>query len=758
MYIIPILAISALLQLLAAYLALRLIRITGGLKAWVAIAISMALMALRQVLVLYQIASGTTGANVVPIGEVIALVVSLVLVLALAWIGPLFINATRADRTFREQEERFRLLTEAAFEGIAITEDGFFIEVTDKFTSLFGYQRRELIGKQVTEVIAPEALEEALEKICSGYDRPYDSVCLKRDGTRFQVEVCGKSYSHRDRDLRVTAIRDISQRKQAEEEINRLKKFNENIILNMFEGILVEDRDGYFTLVNPSAAALLGYKREEIEGQHWTITIPEDQYPIVEAADQRRSAGDSDRYELEILHSDGHRIPVQVSGSPLFENGDFMGTMAVFMDLTARRRQESERDAIVAISTALRTAADREKMMAILLDQMENLLNADGAAIALREPESGETVIASACSVWAEWKGERLPAGVGVCGKVITSGKLYASEDILSDPLFARPELLGEMRSLICVPLIAHEETLGALLLGRKQSFDESEIRIMTAIADMAANAIRRATLMETLEVRVRSRTQELEEANEQLKELDRLKSSFVSNVSHELRTPITNVILYLALLQNPLKASKRDVYMGVLQNEADRLSTLIEDLLTLSRLDVEVESERKELHVMDALITEVFDSLQARAEAKSILLQHELNPEVPAVMVNREQMIQVITNLMGNSLSYTHPEGHVLLSSECVNTRKEPHLTIRVYNNGPVIPPEDRVHLFERFYRGKTGRDSGEPGTGLGLAICKDIVERHSGWIEVESDAELGTSFTIFLPLYEQTVNPAAD
>jgi PAS domain S-box-containing protein len=750
MYIIPILAISALLQMLAAYLALRLIRITGGIKAWVAIAIGMVLMALRQVLVLYQIASGNPGSTVVPIGEVIALVVSLVLVFALAWIGPLFINATRADKTFREQEERFRLLTEAAFEGIAITEGGLFIEVTDQFSNLFGYQRRELIGKEVTEVIAPDALEEALEKIRSGYDRPYDSVCIKRDGTHFQVEVCGKNYSHRDREFRVTAIRDISQRKQAEEEINRLKEFNENILLNMFEGILVEDRDGNFSLVNPSAAALLGYTREEIEGQHWTITIPEDQYPVVEAADRRRAAGDSDRYELEILHRNRERIPVQVSGSPLYENGDFVGTMAVFMDLTARRKQEKEQDAIVAVSRALRNAANREQMLPILLDQMENLLDANGAAIALREPESGETVIASACSAWAEWKGERLPAGVGVSGKVIESGEIYTSEDILSDPLFARPELLGEMHALICVPLIAHEETLGALLLGRKHPFDESEIRIMTAIADMAANAIRRATLMETLEVRVRERTQELEEANEQLKELDRLKSSFVSNVSHELRTPITNVMLYLSLLQNPRKADKRDVYMGVLQNEANRLSTLIEDLLTLSRLDGDVESERKELHVIDALIAEVIDSQQARAEAKNILLRHELNPEVPAIMVNREQLIQVITNLLGNALSYTPSGGHVLLSSEYLNARKEPHISLQVYNNGPVIPSEDRAHLFERFYRGKTGRDSGEPGTGLGLAICKEIVEQHRGWIEVESDPELGTSFTIFLPFLE--------
>ena len=758
MYAIPILALTALLQFVAAYLAWRLVRITEGSIVWITFPIVMMLMALRPVMVLVQVSSGISGTDIIPFTQIIALIVSFLLVAGLIWIGPLFITTIHADQILREQEERFRLLSEAAFEGIAITENGRFIDVTDQFASLFRYERGEFIGKQVAEVIAPEARENAIEKIRAGYDRPYDSVCMRKDGTRFQVEVCGKDYSHKNRALRVTAIRDISQRKRAEDEINRLKKFNENIILNMFEGILVEDQNGYFTLVNPSAAALLGYERDEIEGQLWTITIPEDQYPIVEAADRRRAAGHSDRYELEILHRDGHRIPVQVSGSPLLENGDFMGTMAVFMDLSARRQQESERDAIVTVSTALRAAVDRQRMMTILLDQMESLLDASGAAIALRDSASGETVIASAGSSWTEWMGERLPDGVGVSGRVIESGEPYTSEDIHTDPLFARPELLGEIRALICVPLIAHEETLGAILIGREHPFNDDEIRIMTAIADMAASAIRRATLMETLEIHVRERTRELEEANEQLKELDRLKSSFVSNVSHELRTPITNVILYLALLQHPETTSKRDVYMGVLQNEAKRLSTLIEDLLTLSRLDGEVEAERKELHVMDALITEVVDSQQVRAETKNIDLQHELNPEVPAVVVSHDQIIRVITNLMSNALSYTQPGGNVLISSERVKIQEGQLLAVTVLNNGPVIPPEDRAHLFERFFRGKTGLDSGEPGTGLGLAICKEIMEQHGGWIDVESALEPGTSFTIFLPLHEQITIPPAD
>jgi signal transduction histidine kinase len=244
-------------------------------------------------------------------------------------------------------------------------------------------------------------------------------------------------------------------------------------------------------------------------------------------------------------------------------------------------------------------------------------------------------------------------------------------------------------------------------------------------------------------------RTRELAEANERLTELDRLKSNFVSNVSHELRTPITNVLLYLDLLQQPGREERRPTYMQVLRHESERLGHLIEDLLTLSRVDQSALKITRELRALDPLLGEVAAAHRARAQAKRVTITLEPNPEVPPIWIGYQPMIQVFNNLVANAVAYTQPGGYVTLNS-LVRPSAEGGMQVgaQVWNDGPPIPPEDIPQLFQRFFRGRTGRESGEPGTGLGLSICKEIVDRHGGQIEVHSTLEEGTRFTVWLPV----------
>jgi PAS domain S-box-containing protein len=516
----------------------------------------------------------------------------------------------------------------------------------------------------------------------------------------------------------------------------------------MSEGVVVDDAEGNFRFINHAAAGMLGYEPEEILGQHWTKFFPADQHAIVNAANERRVHGESDRYEVELMRKDGSRFPVLISGSPRTVGKELKGTMAVFMDITSRRQREREQSAIVAVSTALRSAADRAEMLPIILDQLIDLLTADGAAIIVSDQETNESVAELARGVWVGWSGVRLPPGEGISGHVIDTGVLYRTNDVQNDPLFARPDLLGDIEALICAPLIAHGETIGVLMVGRKMDFEAGEGRILTAIADMVANALHRTTLMETLEQRVLERTRELEEANEMLLELDELKSDFVSNVSHELRTPITNIMLYLNLMDRKEKQDERSRYMQILKAESARLAHLIEDLLTLSRLERERTPHGLEPHVIDALITEILTAHQVRAKEKAIAIHHDLNPEIPPAYINWDQLMQVFTNLVTNALAYTHSGGSVTISSDLNELEGKQHVVIRIHNTAPAIPPEDIPHIFERFYRGKVGRESGEPGTGLGLSICKEIVELHQGRMEVMSDEEQGTVFSVYLPL----------
>ncbi|MDW8327828.1 MAG: HAMP domain-containing sensor histidine kinase, partial [Anaerolineales bacterium] len=268
-----------------------------------------------------------------------------------------------------------------------------------------------------------------------------------------------------------------------------------------------------------------------------------------------------------------------------------------------------------------------------------------------------------------------------------------------------------------------------------------------SAIAEVGGNALQRARVLETLEQRVEARTRELAEANERLKELDRLKDRFVSNVSHELRTPLTAIKLHLGLLERR-GAELLPRYLPVLQRETQRLHLLIEDLLDLSRLRSQNRPLNRELHRIDALLTDVLALHSSRADERRITLQHRSEPDLPAIAVDVAQMMQVFNNLIGNAVAYSARGGCVTVGARRELQNEQDGLAVFVHNDGPPIPPEDLPHLFTRFFRGRNAQESGEPGTGLGLAIVQEIVERHAGLIRVESTPETGTTFTVWLPL----------
>ena len=414
-----------------------------------------------------------------------------------------------------------------------------------------------------------------------------------------------------------------------------------------------------------------------------------------------------------------------------------------------RKRREREMETFTTVATALRAAPCRADMLPVILSQALSLLKADGAALAMRDPISGETVVALARGAWEHWTGLRLPGGAGISGQVIAAGLPYRAADVLNDSRLARPDLIGDLVCVACVPLITQEQGLGALWVGRKTSrdaeprpIDDGELRLLAAIADIAANALHRAGVMETLEQRVAERTRELAEANEQLKELDHLKSKFVSDVSHELRTPITNLNLYLNLMEHG-KPEKRAYYLTTLRQQAGRLAGLIEDILDLSQLEQENAPVVFSPVDLNEVVGQTVATHQARAEAAGLRLTFEPGDDLPAVRGEPGRLVRVVTNLLGNAINYTS-EGSVDVATQ----RLDGHVCLQVRDTGIGIEPEDIPHLFERFYRGRRASQSNIPGTGLGLGIVKEIVELHGGKIEVSSQVGQGSNFTVWLPL----------
>lgn len=232
------------------------------------------------------------------------------------------------------------------------------------------------------------------------------------------------------------------------------------------------------------------------------------------------------------------------------------------------------------------------------------------------------------------------------------------------------------------------------------------------------------------------------------LKELDRLKSDFISTASHELRTPLTTIEMSVGLLMEKalekLDARERELLLAA-HEELARLKAIISDLLDLSRIESGKVSMSLERVSAAELIRKTLHVMERQAQEKSIELGSDSPGDMPCVNADANKITWVITNLVSNALRYTSPGGRIAVSA--ARAGEQVHICVR--DNGAGIPHEYQSRIFDKFVRVESG---GQPaGTGLGLAICREIVRAHGGTIWVESVPGRGSAFTFSLPVADQ-------
>ena len=228
---------------------------------------------------------------------------------------------------------------------------------------------------------------------------------------------------------------------------------------------------------------------------------------------------------------------------------------------------------------------------------------------------------------------------------------------------------------------------------------------------------------------------------------LDDARREFVANVSHELRTPLTNIRSYTETLLDaagdiPLDTEKQ--FLGVISSESERMARIVTDLLTLSRLDYGRMELRMTRFSLSALLRKVADAMKFTAEDSGHELTVDAPDSLPEITGDRERIEQVVVNILSNAVKYTPSGGHIRLAA-CEGEKNTVRITVQ--DDGIGIPAEDVPRLFERFYRVDKARSRAAGGTGLGLAIAKEIVEKHGGHIELESEYGKGTTVHITLP-----------
>ncbi|MBC8401400.1 MAG: PAS domain-containing protein [Candidatus Marinimicrobia bacterium] len=232
-----------------------------------------------------------------------------------------------------------------------------------------------------------------------------------------------------------------------------------------------------------------------------------------------------------------------------------------------------------------------------------------------------------------------------------------------------------------------------------------------------------------------------------QLKRLEHIRQEFVGNVAHELKTPLTSIKGFVETMQSGALEKPEDArrFIDIIASQADRLDTILEDLLHLSK--IEQQRDRHEIVLEPARLIDIIDGAirdcESLANQRSITIKVNTDPEI-MIATDRLLLRQAITNLIDNAVKYSNHSTEVIVSAK--KSRK--HIDIVVSDQGIGIAEQHKPHLFERFYRVDKGRSRKAGGTGLGLAIVKHIVLAHNGSISVASQLNKGSVFTIRLPI----------
>jgi signal transduction histidine kinase len=312
-----------------------------------------------------------------------------------------------------------------------------------------------------------------------------------------------------------------------------------------------------------------------------------------------------------------------------------------------------------------------------------------------------------------------------------------------------------EVISFVAAPLTSKDRALGYVGadLGERRCTQE-DLDLLVTIASHIAVAIDNARayqalehLTQTLEQRVQERTQELQNANERLVELDKLRAAFVSIVSHELRTPMTSIKGYVENMLDGLTGTLNDrqaYYLTRVKFNVERLTRMLNQLLDLSRIEAGQIELQIGLMSMPDLALDVEESLQSLAQKKSIVLAVQTEGAVPPIQGDRDKLYQVLTNLVGNAIKFTSQGGEVGIE---VTALSEGLVRVCVSDNGCGVAPHEIEKVFDKFYRGETAPQDAV-GAGLGLTITKHLVELHSGRIWVESTLGAGSQFYFTVPI----------
>jgi PAS domain S-box-containing protein len=621
----------------------------------------------------------------------------------------------KAGEALRESEERFARLSDAAFEGIVISEYGRVIDVNEQLADMLGYPRSEMIGLEVSRFVAPESLSLVQNNIESGVESPYEHLALRKDGFAFSVEARAKSVPSDGHKIRVTAIRDITERKQTEESLRSSEQKYRNLFESANDAMFIFDPSSEIILeANSKACETYGFTREEFVG----LSLRSITMDAVRGENEIRrilEAGSMKDYETVHLKKGGVGGYFLVNSS-VIDYKDAKAILSISRDITERKRA----DEILRLqSAAIQSAAN---------------------AIVITDRTGAITFVNSAFTRMAGYSpGQAL----GENPRILKSGEQTSA-------------FYENMWSTINEGKVWRGEVVNKR---RDGSFYSEEMTI-TPVQNEKGEI--------THFIAIKNDVTDRKALQEQLIQAQKMEGigTLAGGIAHDFNNILGIILGHLSLMtRSDSDPSTLSTSADTIANAVQRGASLVRQILTFAR---KTDVSRKPVDV-NAHVVELTKMLQ-QTFPKTIEIVRELDSALPIISVDQTQLEQAILNLCVNARDAMEGvngtklgSGKLIIRTGTISGRQlrarfedavaSEYVKIAVIDTGTGIDPETKRKIFEPFF---TTKDAGK-GTGLGLAVVYGVLKAHQGFVDVESEVGRGTTFTLFFPSSVKKVSAEA-
>ncbi len=659
----------------------------------------------------------------------------------------------RIAREREESEERFRLTIDEAPIGMALVAlDGRFVRVNRALCEILGYTADELMALTFQAITHPDdvAADVAMSMQLARDEIPRyqrSKRYIRKDGTIVDVMLSVSTLRGHDGVPRyfISEMEDITERKRLEEELRLAEAKSSGILSISADAIISVDEDQRITLFNTGAEKIFGYTQAEAIGASLDMLVPERFRAVHREHVARFASGRQHARRMGERHSTiiglrkgGEEFPADAAISMLDVGGKKVLTVDL-RDVTEQNRLEKEQKFLADVGPVLASTLAFEATLTRIAElAVRDLADLCIVEVVLDDEEVRPLKVVA-----------RDPSKAWLCD-LLTHLPLDRNGPYLVRPVFeTRQSLLmerpteqevasfaqseehlralraAEIRSMVAVPLVSNEKLLGAITFissTPSRVYGAADVRLAEELARRAALSIDNARLYRAA------------------KRAAQARDNVLGVVAHDLRNPLNNIILHANLLRRGIAAEPGHTPAEVIERSAKRMNRLIQDLLDVTRMDAGRLSVEPARVAAREIVASSVDAQKQLAASSTVELRLDVTSELPDVFADRDRLLQVFENLIGNALKFSEPGARIEVGA----APRESEVLFWVKDSGAGIPEEELPHVFERFWQGTKAH---RHGAGLGLPIAKGVIEAHGGRIWVESVPGKGASFFFTIP-----------